>query len=1079
VFKWIDMTRLLEDHIEQHACDLLVEQGWTYLHGKELLPEGASPERQSLSDVILCGRLESAIARLNPDIPARQRDEALNTVLRIVGNDLKDANEKFHMLLTDGVKVELHKDGETRGEIVRLVDFEKSDENDLLVVNQLEVKDERGKRIPDVVLFVNGLPLVVIELKRATDEHATVQAAWKQLQTYKHDIPNLLTYNTLLVVSDGLDARSGSLTADWSRFLAWKSSDGVTESGNLTPKLETLIKGQLKPEVLLDLIRYFTVFEKVKRVDAQGITTVESIKKIAAYHQYYAVNKAVERTSQAASMDGDRKGGVVWHTQGSGKSLSMVFYSGKIIQRLDNPTVVVITDRNDLDDQLFGTFAGSRHLLRQDPIQADNRTHLKELLAVASGGVVFTTIQKFSPEEGNVYDTLTERRNVVVVADEAHRTQYGFKAKTVEAKDEDGEVVGTDIKFGFAKYLRDALPNATYLGFTGTPIEGDDVNTPAVFGDYVDIYDIAQAVEDGATVRIFYESRLAKIALTDEGQKLVEELDDRLEGENLSDAQKAKAKWTQLEALVGSESRLSNVAQDIVNHFEARQEVFDGKAMIVTMSRRIAAELYEEIIKIRPDWHDEDLEKGALKVIMTSSASDGPLMAKHHTTKDERTRLASRMRKADDPLKLCIVRDMWLTGFDAPCLHTIYIDKPMKGHNLMQAIARVNRVYKDKQGGLVVDYLGIAADLKKALQFYSDSGGKGDPAEAQEQAVAIMKEKLEVVGQMFREGPAQAFSPELASLAAEPSVAYVTASQQFDYTPFYDADTPTKLKIILAAQEFILGLEDGKKRFLNQVNALKKAYSIAIPHPEAMAVKEEVGFFDAIKARLAKFDAPGFTSNVEMETAIRQVIDQALVSEKVVDVFDAAGIKKPEISILSDEFLLELKGMQQQNLALETLRKLLNDEIKTRSKTNLVQSRSFKDMLEESIRKYQNKVLTAAEVINELIGLAKDVRAAQARGEALGLTDYEMAFYDAVGENESAQEVMTQDALRDLSVALVETVRNNASIDWTIRDSVKAKMRIAVKRILRRYGYPPDMELLAIDRILDQAEVLAEELNEA
>ena len=1071
------MTRLLEDHIEQHACDLLVEQGWTYLHGKELLPEGASPERQSLSDVILRGRLESAIARLNPDIPARQRDEALSTVLRIVGNDLKDANEKFHMLLTDGVKVELHKDGETRGEIVRLVDFEKSNENDLLVVNQLEVKDERGKRIPDVVLFVNGLPLVVIELKRATDENATLEAAWNQLQTYKREIPNLLTYNALLVISDGIDARSGSLTAGRSRFLAWKSSDGVRESGNLDPELETMIQGQLNPAALLDLIRYFTVFEKEKEVDAQGLTTVVSIKKIAAYHQYYAVNKAVERTAQAAAMEGDRKGGVVWHTQGSGKSLSMVFYSGKIIQRLDNPTVVVITDRNDLDDQLFGTFSGSRHLLRQDPVQADNRAHLKSLLAVASGGVVFTTIQKFSPEEGHVHDTLTERRNVVVVADEAHRTQYGFKAKTVEAKDEDGQVVGTEVKFGFAKYLRDALPNATYLGFTGTPIENDDVNTAAVFGDYVDIYDIAQAVEDGATVRIYYESRLAKIALSEEGQKMVEELDDELAGEELSDAQKAKAKWTQLEALVGSESRLRNVAQDIVQHFEARQEVFEGKAMIVTMSRRIAAELYEEIVRIRPDWHDEDKEKGAVKVIMTASASDEEILVKHHTTKDERTRLAGRMRKADDPLKLCIVRDMWLTGFDAPSLHTIYIDKPMKGHNLMQAIARVNRVYKDKQGGLVVDYLGIAADLKKALQFYSDSGGKGDPAEAQEQAVAIMHEKLEVVGQMFKEPPAQSLSPGLLSLAAEPSVPYVTAAHQFDYTHFYGADTRTKLKIILAAQDFILGLEDGKKRFLNQVNALKKAYSIAIPHPEAMAVKEEVGFFDAIKARLGKYDAPGSRSNVAMETAIRQVIDEALVSEKVVDVFDAAGIKKPEISILSDEFLQELKGMQQQNVALETLRKLLNDEIKARSKTNLVQSRSFKEMLEESIRKYQNKVLTAAEVINEVIGIAKEFRAAKAQGEALGLTDYEMAFYDAVAQNDSAREILEQEQLKALSIALVEAVRKNASIDWTIRDSVKSKMRVAVKKLLKKYGYPPDMALLAIDRVLDQAEILAEDIQ--
>ncbi len=1073
------MTRLYENDIEMLAIEQLEALGWTYIHGSELLPDGSSPERQSLEDVVLSGRLERAIAQLNPDIPARQREEARNQVIRVVSPELLTSNEDFHSLLTDGVKVEMHRDGNTRGELVKLVDFDNPANNDYLVVNQLRVKGERQERRPDVVLFVNGLPLVVIELKNAVDENATVQSAYKQLQTYKEDIPALLAYNGLLVISDGLEARSGSLSAGMSRFLRWRTADGVNESSSLTPDMETLIKGQLNPEVLLDLIRFFTVFEKEKKEDlSTGIVTILTIKKIAAYHQYYAVNKAVNRTTEAAADAGDRKGGVVWHTQGSGKSLSMVFYSGKLIQRLNNPTIVIITDRNDLDDQLFGTFAGSRQLLRQTPVQAEDREHLKQLLAVASGGVVFTTIQKFSPEEGNVYDTLTERKNVVVVADEAHRTQYGFQAKTVETKDDDGAVIGTDIKYGFAKYLRDALPNATYLGFTGTPIESDDVNTAAVFGDYVDIYDIAQAVEDGATVRIYYESRLAKIALSEAGKELVEELDTELAERELSESQKAKNKWTQLEALVGSEDRIRNVAEDIVNHFDERQEVFDGKGMVVSMSRRIAAELYAEIVRIKPEWHHDDLDKGAIKVIMTSSAADGPDLAKHHTTKEQRRALADRMRDTKDPMKLCIVRDMWLTGFDAPSLHTIYIDKPMKGHNLMQAIARVNRVYKDKQGGLVVDYLGIASDLKKALTFYSDSGGKGDPAEAQEQAVEIMLEKLEVVGQMFREAPAQSLSPDLRNLAADPAVVYMTAQQQYDYTHFYDADTNTKLRMILAAQDFILGLEDGKRRFLNQVNILKKAYSISIPHPRAMAVKDEVGFFDAVKARLTKFDTVGGGgSDASMETAIRQVIDQALVSEKVVDVFDAAGIKKPEISILSDEFLAELQDMQHRNVALETLRKLLNDEIKTRSKTNLLQSRSFMEMLEASIRKYQNKVLTAAEVIQELIGIAKEVREAHQRGEAMGLTDYEMAFYDAVSANESAQDLMSQDKLRELSLALVETIRKTATLDWTIRERVKAKMRIQVKRMLKRYGYPPDMELLAIDRVLDQAEVLAEELH--
>ncbi|NOZ09998.1 MAG: HsdR family type I site-specific deoxyribonuclease [Gammaproteobacteria bacterium] len=804
-----------------------------------------------------------------------------------------------------------------------------------------------------------------------------------------------------------------------------------------------------------------------------GITTVTTIKKLAAYHQYYAVNAAVASTLRAASAvagplasetpenygvasvksqpKGDQKAGVVWHTQGSGKSLSMVFYTGKIVLALDNPTIVMITDRNDLDDQLFDTFAACTQVLRQEPKQVEDRQQLKELLKVASGGVIFTTIQKFQPEEGNVYEELTNRRNVVVIADEAHRTQYGFKAKTVDEKDAQGKVTGKKIVYGFAKYLRDALPNATYLGFTGTPIESTDVNTPAVFGNYIDVYDIAQAVEDGATKRIYYESRLAKVTLSDEGKKLIAELDDELEQDELSETQKAKAKWTQMEALVGAEKRINNVAKDIVTHFDARQEIFMGKGMIVAMSRRIAADLYDEIIKINPDWHSDDLTKGAIKVVMTAASSDGPKMAKHHTNKQQRKALAERMKDPDDELKLVIVRDMWLTGFDAPCMHTLYIDKPMKGHNLMQAIARVNRVYGDKPAGLVVDYLGIASDLKQALSFYSDAGGKGDPMLAQEQAVKLLLEKIEVVAEMFH---------------------------GFPYEDYFQADTSKKLTMILAAEEHILGLENGKKRYIDEVTALSQTFAIAIPHEQAMDVKDEIAFFQAVKARLAKFDSTDSgRSNEEIETTIRQVIDKALVSEQVIDVFDAAGIKKPDISILSEEFLLELKNKEHKNIALEVLKKLLNDEIKARYKKNLVQSRSLMEMLQNAIKKYHAKVLTAAEVMDELINISKEIIKSDKQAEELGMSDFEYAFYTAVANNDSARELMQQDKLRELAIVLYEKVKANASIDWTIKESAKAKLKVIVKRTLRQYGYPPDMQKLATETVLKQAEMLAAELT--
>lgn len=1070
------MTTLTESQIESFAIQLFEQLGYKSLYGPDIAPDGSAPLRTSFEEVVMKGILQRAVKRINHDLPSDVCDDAVNEVFRIASPDLLANNEQFHRMLTEGISVSVHRDGAERGELVWLIDFDNPLNNEFTVVNQYTIVENGRNKRPDLILFVNGLPLVVIELKNAADENATLQSAFRQVETYKEAIPSLFTYNELIVVSDGLEARAGSLSAGFSRMMAWKSADGKAEASRLVSQLEVLIQGMLNRESLLDLIRSFTVFEKTKTEDVKTkITTIKTVKKVAAYHQYYAVNKAIESTIRATGINrssdyslhespvnygledvksqpvGDHKAGVVWHTQGSGKSLSMVFYVGKVVRMLNNPTIVVITDRNDLDDQLLGTFADCRQLLRQTPVQAEDGEKLKNLLSVNSGGVIFTTIQKFQPEKGkNIYKTLTERSNVIVIADEAHRTQYGFKAKSVEVKNEADEVIGSEIKYGFAKYLRDALPNATYLGFTGTPIETADVNTPAVFGNYIDVYDIAQAVEDGATVRIFYESRLAKIELSEEGRKLIESLDRELETEEMNDVQLAKAKWTQLEALIGNPARIKNIARDIVTHFEQRQEVFEGKAMVVAMSRRIAVALYNAIIALRPHWHSDDLDKGAIKVVMTSASSDGPDIARHHTTKGQRRLLAERMKDPDDELKLVIVRDMWLTGFDAPCLHTLYIDKPMQGHNLMQAIARVNRVYKDKPGGLVVDYLGIASDLKKALSFYSDSGGKGNPTEQQEQAVALMEEKLEVVQQLL---------------------------YGFDYHPYFTADVSQKLSFILQAEDFILGQDNGKKRFVNEVNALSKAFAIAIPHERAMEVKEEIAFFQAVKARLCKFDlSSSHKTDEEIETTIRQVVDKALVSEKVVDIFDAAGIKKPDISILSEEFLMELKGMEHKNIALEVLRKLLNDEIKARMQRNLVQGKSLMEMLEASINKYHNKVITAVEVIDELIGLSKHIVAQDNAAKKLGLSEYEYAFYSAVADNNSAMELMGKDKLRELAVVLTETIRSNASIDWEIKENVRAKMRVAIKRLLRRFGYPPDMQMLATETVIKQAEMISAEL---
>jgi type I restriction enzyme R subunit len=1075
------MKPITENILELSAIEILQSQGWEYANGRELSPEGLFCERESFSQVILTDRLRNAIAKINPHIPADAQEAAVQKVLRIYSPVMLHNNEEFHKMLVEKVKIPFQQNGYERSHEVALIDFENIENNQYLVVNQYTIIENNRNKRPDVLLFVNGLPLVVIELKNPTDENANLLSAFKQIQTYKAIIPGLFTFNTICIISDGLECKAGSVSADLSRYMTWKTADGIKEASRFKPQMDTLLKGMLQPAILLDLVRNFIVFEKTKREDSKtGLTQIVTEKKLAAYHQYFAVNKAVQSSVVASGINGDKRGGVVWHTQGSGKSLSMVFYSGKLITatEMQNPTIVVITDRNDLDDQLFGTFAASVQLLRQEPVQAENREHLKALLKVASGGIVFTTIQKFMPDTStsSVYDQLSDRRNIVVIADEAHRTQYGFEAKLLDEKDiETKEVIGKRIAYGFAKYMRDALPNATYIGFTGTPIEGTDVNTPQVFGNYIDRYDIKDAVTDGATVRIFYESRLAKVNLEEEGRKLIEEFDAEIEqDEEITEKQKAKAKWTKLEAIVGNEDRVKNLAKDIVTHFEKRQTVFEGKALIVAMSRRIAADIYKEIIALKPDWHSEDMTKGAIKVVMTSNSADGPEIAKHYTTKQQRRDLSERMKNPDDELKIVIVRDMWLTGFDAPCLNTMYVDKPMRGHNLMQAIARVNSVFKDKPGGLIVDYLGIGTDLKKALSFYSSAGGKGDPAENISKAVDVFLEKMEVIKQMFTEE-----SNTRKDILVEEPEAYYENSLKFNYKRFLIVDSKEKLSIILQAEEHILGLQDGKERFIREVSLLSQALSLCITREEVQSFLPEVAFFQSVKARLVKFGGGGGSgkSDIDIETAIKQIVDEALSSDKVIDIFDAAGMEKPDISgleILSDEFLLEVKGMKHKNLAIELLKKILNDEIKVRTKYNLVKSKKLLELLEGAIKRYQNNLLTTAEIIQELINIAKVIKESDKEAENLGLTKDEVAFYNALEVNDSAVKILGDEQLKEIAREITDKVRANATIDWTIRESARAKLMVIVKRTLTKWGYPPDKQAKAIETVLKQAELMAD-----
>ena len=1020
-------VKFVESVVEEAALSWFEELGYSVLFGPDMAPGELFSERASYQDVIIERRLREAIMRLNPQLPADAHEEAFRKVTLSDSPSLITRNRAFHRMLVDGVGVEYSTpEGSIAGAQARLIDFDNPDNNDWLAVNQYTVIEGQHDRRPDIVVFVNGLPLAVIELKNPADENATIWSAFNQLQTYKLQIQSLFTFNELLVISDGVNARIGSLTANKEWFLPWRTVEGDEVAPPTVSQLGVLIKGVFERERLLEMLRYCIVFEDT---EAGAVA-----KKIAGYHQFHAVREAVNAAVLASRPDGDRRGGVVWHTQGSGKSLTMAFFAGRIVLHpaLENPTIVVITDRNDLDDQLFGTFSRCQELLRQKPVQAQNREDLRGLLNVASGGVVFTTIQKFFPDESDDrQELLSDRRNIVVIADEAHRSQYDFID-------------------GFARHMRDALPNASFIGFTGTPIELTDKNTRAVFGEYISVYDIQQAVVDGATVPIYYESRVVQMDIDQEERKLLDqEFDLVTEGEEQYRREKYKTKWAAVEAVVGADSRVELLAGDLVSHFDKRLEAMDGKAMVVCMSRRICVDLYDEIVKLRPEWDSDDDNAGVIKIVMTGSASDPLEWQKHIRNKPRREALRLRFQDPADPFKIVLVRDMWLTGFDAPCLHTMYLDKPMRGHGLMQAIARVNRVFRDKPGGLVVDYLGLADSLKKAMAVYTQSGGEGRTAIDQAEAVAVMLEKYEVCLGLFH---------------------------GFDWSVWVGGTPAERLDLLPAAQEHILAQDEGKERLLKVVTELSQAFALAVPDEHAIEIRDDVAFFQAVRSALAKSSGAARPGD-ELDHAIRQLVDKAIAPDQIIDIFDAAGLKKPDISILSDEFLAEVRGMPQRNLAVELLRKLMNDEIQTRKTKNLVQARSFAEMLEKSLRAYQNRGIETAAVIEELIALAKEMREADSRGEDIGLSDDELAFYDALETNDSAVKVLGDETLKTIARELVETVRNNASIDWTVRESVRARMRVMVKRVLRKYGYPPDKQENATKTVIEQAELICSDVS--
>ena len=1050
------MTSFTESIVEDAALEWFGELGYSVGHGPQLAPGEAAAERDSFGEVVLVGRLREAIWRLNPAIPEEAREEALRKVRRVGTPSLTQTNRAFHRMLRDGVPVEYPRpDGSIAGDHVRLVDFAEVDANDWLVVNQFTVIEGQHNRRPDIVVFVNGLPLGLIELKNAADEEATIWSAYAQLQTYKAEIASLLHYNAALVVSDGLQARMGSVTANQEWFKVWRTIDGEGDAPKSALELEVLVRGVFERRRFLDLLQHFIAFEEDPDSGALH-------KIIAGYHQFHAVNAAVEETVRASGRaesasvvreesgtfwsgrqrggkPGDRRAGVVWHTQGSGKSFSMLFYAARVVRHpaMQNPTLVVLTDRNDLDDQLFGQFQRCADILGQTPVQASGREHLRELLNRASGGVVFTTIHKFMPEKGEAMPELSGRQNIVVIADEAHRSQYGFGGKVNEKTGE--------MSYGFASNLRDALPHASFIGFTGTPIEKTDANTRAVFGDYISIYDIQRAVADKATVPIYYESRISKLSLNAaELPKIDAEFEEITEGEELTKKEKLKTKWAALEALVGDPKRIALVAADLVAHFEKRLEAMDGKAMIVCMSRRICVDLYNALIKLRPEWEAE-----TLKVVMTGSAEDGPEWQKHIRSKDARRKLANRFKDSKDPFKIVIVRDMWLTGFDAPCLHTMYADKPMQGHGLMQAIARVNRVFRDKPGGLVVDYLGLADQLKKALITYTESGGQGNPTFDTAQAIAVMLEKHGIACDMMH---------------------------GFNWDKWTSGKPTERLALIPAGQEHILEQDDGKKRWVQVVTELSRAFALCAASDEATEIRDDVSFFQALQAALNKQSSSNRKTPEQIDAAIRQLVSKAITTEgQVIDVFTAAGLPKPDISILSDQFLAEVRGLKHKNVAAELLEKLLKDELKVRSRRNLVQSQVFSEKLKKTLNAYHNRAISTMQVIEELIKLAKDLDAATKRGEDMGLTDDEIAFYDALAANDSAVQAMGDAKLKVIAAELITQVKKSVTIDWTLRESARAKIKVMVKRILNKHGYPPDLQEEAVKTVLAQAELLCAE----
>lgn len=1041
---------MTEDQLEKETLVWLSGVGYTRHFGPDLAFDGAHAERANYREVLLVERLRSAMARLNPHIPPAAREDALRQVQDLGIPALLSANRRFHHMLVAGVPVEYQKDGETRGDFVRLIEWGDVTSNEWLAVNQYSIKGSHHTRRPDIVLFVNGLPLVLLELKNPADEHADIWKAYDQIQTYKDQIPDIFQYNEILVISDGSQARMGSLSANAERFMQWRTIDGAT----LDPlgqfnELETLIRGALAPAYLLDYLRFFVLFED------DG----ELVKKIAGYHQFHAVRAAIQQVVAASRPGANRKGGVVWHTQGSGKSITMTCFAARVMQeaKMENPTIVVITDRNDLDGQLFGVFSLAQDLLREQPVQATTRQDLRTKLANRpSGGIVFATIQKFMPgEDEDRFPTLSDRANIVVMADEAHRTQYGFEAK-LKARKAPRVAVNDDLmqnvaepaavyEVGYAQHLRDALPHATFVAFTGTPVSSEDRDTRAVFGDYIHIYDMQQAKEDGATVAIYFESRLAKLSLKAEDLPQIDtEVDELAEDEEESEQAKLKSRWAALEKVVGAEPRIAAVAADLVAHFEERNKAQNGKAMVVAMSRDICVHLYDAIVKLRPHLHDPDPEKGAIKIVMTGSASDKALLRPHIYSGKVKKRLEKRFKDPADPLRLVIVRDMWLTGFDAPCVHTLYVDKPMKGHNLMQAIARVNRVFKDKQGGLVVDYIGIANELKSALKEYTASQGRGRPTVDAAEAYAILEEKLDVLRGMLH---------------------------GYDYSNFLTGSH----RCLAGAANHVLGLKDGKKRFADTALAMGKAFSLCCTLDEAKAVREEVAFMQVIKVILTKRElSDKKKTNEERELAVRQIISSAVVSEKVVDVFEAVGLDKPNIGILDDDFLAEVQNLPERNLAVELLERLLEGEIRSRFSSNVVQERKFSEMLSNVVTRYQNRAIETAQVIEELIDMAKKFRAASNRGEELGLNEDEIRFYDALANNESAVRELSDETLKKIAHELTENLRQNITVDWSARESVRAKLRLMVKRILRKYKYPPDQQDGAVELVLQQAQALGE-----